>query len=172
MLPPQQKEVIRAIEQSRADALFSAREASQSEGAGDALKDTASQAKKSKGVFSALRSGASLALKHRQRIKEGDFSVFVIPFTFALAKDGLLDLVPILGKVIGIFVTAYLFIFLWGRGVWMWRIVRALLLLIDALVPFLSILPFSTFCVFVTYLHAKKDSEKAKTALQKLGMEF
>lgn len=152
------------IEQARSNALSMARESAYIK---KELEQNISNDKKLlKGRVSMLKSSISLALMHRRRIADGDFSVFIFPFAMALAKDGILDLIPFLGKFVGIFVTAYLFIFLFGRGTWKWKVVRSFLLLFDALIPFLSMLPFTTFCVFVTYHSAKKDAEESKKALQ------
>lgn len=123
---------------------------------GKALGKIANQ--RSSGVFSAIR----LSAKHRQAIKEGDFSVFFMPFTFALSKDFLFDLLPVIGMLFGAFITVYLFIFLWRRGTLKWKIIRSLLLLLDLFVPIVNFIPFTTFCVWIAYRHAQKDYELAR----------
>ena len=78
----------------------------------------------------ALKRAILAAADHRKRIKEGDFSVFLWPLVFAVAKDGLFDPLahlPFVGIIIVLAfsfpISVYLFIFMWGRGKWKVRIV-------------------------------------------------
>lgn len=120
------------------------------------------------GRLGQMRAAASLALKHRQAIKEGDLSAFIPAFAFAIAKDGFLDFVPIVGNILGLFITIYLFIFLFGRGKWRVRLVLMILSFIEV-IPAVNLIPFQTICVFYVYHQAKKDVDMAKTALASLN---
>lgn len=138
-------------------------------GLGSAAKDISAANASSR--FSIITSATKLALKHRQKIKQGDLSVFLLPFVFALAKDSILDLIPIFGQFFGLFITVYLFIFLWGKGRLKWRIVRSILLFLDMLVPLINIIPFTTFVVYITYKKAKKQAENSKETIRTIHRE-
>ncbi|QQS61776.1 MAG: hypothetical protein IPN70_02565 [Candidatus Moraniibacteriota bacterium] len=120
-----------------------------------------------------------LAREHREAIKYGDFSVFFLPFVLALGKDVPLDMlgnIPIFGQLItaipSFAITLYLFVFLFGHGLW-WRkrllraLLKILLFLLDYL-PFLNFLPWTTLGVFLIYRDAKKDKRVAEEAERKL----
>ncbi len=114
-----------------------------------------------------------LSRKHRRALKEGHFHVFFLAFVLALSKDGFFDLVgsfPLVGQVIvlipSLVVTTYLFFFLWGRGTWLIRIIRAFLLIIDWF-PIISLLPINLICVGWAYYQAKKDYRNAQSAEEK-----
>lgn len=162
-----QKIVDYRIQQARAEALGAERET--------ALSNTLHHAQEMSSLIKSKTSplakkAASLALKHRKKIEEGDLSVFQVAFTVALGKDGCLDFIPILGFFFGLPATIYLFIFLWGRGTWKWKIFRTFLLFFDLFTPFIKIIPITTFCVWITYHHAQQNAEKAKIELKKLGI--
>ncbi len=167
-----QQMVASRLQQARSDSLNASQESASQTGAVQAAEETATEVVKAgrKGPIAIAKAAATLAFRHRKKIRDGELGVFIVPLTFAISKDGVLDLIPIFGKVFGLFITFYLFVFLWGRGTWKWKVLRTILLLFDAFVPFLSILPFTTFCVAITYGHAKADAEKAKNELKRLGV--
>ncbi len=115
-----------------------------------------------------LKSATRLAFEHRKRVREGDFSVFLMPLAFAIVKDAIFDFIPIVGILFGFFITAYLFIFLWGRGKWKVRLVIFFLSFFDS-IPFVNFLPFQTLCVAYAYHVAKKDADRSKAALESLS---
>jgi len=127
-----------------------------------------------------------LAAEHRRAIKEGDFSVFFLAFSLALAQDGLLDLVaaiPIFGALVvavpSAGITVYLFVFLWGRGTMKFRAGKGFLkflirigLLTANWIPIVNLFPLVTFCVWWAYRDAKKEREKALAAERKAANEL
>lgn len=117
---------------------------------------------------SIIRSAAGLAVSHRKRVKEGDFSVFFLAFVLAGAKDGLLDMIPIVGAIPGLFITVYLVIFLWGKGTLKWRILWIFLLALDLIPIVVNLIPFSTFCVWIAYRHARRDAEESQGVLRNM----
>lgn len=133
-----------------------------------ALARTELMSKRGPSIRTAIRTAA----EHRRRIKEGDFSVFLIPLTFAIAKDGLLDLlahIPFFGFVIVLAfsfpISVYLFIFLWGRGKWKVRIVAFFLSFFE-FIPLISMIPWQTVMVAYAYYLAKKDASESVVALE------
>jgi hypothetical protein len=122
-----------------------------------------------RGKLNQVKSAVTLSLKHREAIKNGDFSVFIPALAFAIAKDGLFDFVPIIGNVLGLFISVYLFIFLFGKGTWKIRIVIFLLSLADV-IPAVNLIPMSTICVLYVYYKAKKYSIKVKEELAVAGI--
>ncbi|NCU41392.1 MAG: hypothetical protein EOM19_01545 [Candidatus Moranbacteria bacterium] len=109
----------------------------------------------------------TLSREHRKALKEGHFYVFFFAFALAFSKDGFLDLigsVPILGQILvlipSLAVTIYLFFFLWGRGTWIIRLIRIILLIMDWF-PIISLIPINIFCVAWAYYQAKKEYRKA-----------
>ncbi|MDP3957084.1 MAG: hypothetical protein Q8Q10_01090 [bacterium] len=112
-------------------------------------------------MYDQTKSAAKLALKDRQRIKEGDFSsILLYALPFALVKDGLFDFIPFVGTFFGIFISVYLFIFLWGKK-WKVRIVVFILSFLD-LIPGANLLPMTTIYVLYAYHRAKKDFEESE----------
>lgn len=112
-----------------------------------------------------------MALEHRKAIKEGDLSVFIPAFVFAIAKDGFLDLIPGLGQIFGFPVAVYLFIFLWGHGVWKMRIkTRIIIAILSALdfIPVVGMIPMSTMGVFYVYRQVSKKAFDARMQLKSL----
>lgn len=122
-----------------------------------------------RGKFGQVKGAVTLSLKHREAIKNGDFSVFIPALAFAIAKDGLFDFVPIVGNILGLFITVYLFIFLFGKGTWKIRIVIFLLSLVDV-IPAVNVIPMSTICVLYVYYKAKKHSVEVKEELAASGV--
>ena len=114
--------------------------------------------------YTDVKSAAKLAFQHRQAIKNGDFTPFIPALAMAIAKDGLFDMVPIIGNFLGLFITVYLFIFLWGKGKWKVRIVIFALSLFDV-IPAVNLVPFSTICVLYAFKQAKAAADEAKKAL-------
>jgi|GEM_PF-6608499 len=119
-----------------------------------------------------IRSAIRIAAEHRRRVKEGDFTIFLSPLVFAVAKDGLLDFlahIPFAGFIIVLGfsfpISVYLFIFMWGRGKWKIRIVAFILSLFEFL-PFISLIPWQTVAVGYAYHLAKKDAEESKKQLE------
>ncbi len=114
---------------------------------------------------------AQLALEHRKAIKVGDLSVFIPAFVFAIAKDGFLDMIPGIGQILGPPVAIYLFIFLWGHGVWkmriMTRIIVGILSLLD-FIPVVGMIPMSTLAVFYVYRQVNKRAFESKMALKEI----
>ncbi len=121
----------------------------------------------------AIKDASSLALRHRAAIKNGDLSPFIPAFAFALAKDSLIDMLTatILAAVVteffGLFISVYLFIFLWGKGKWKVRLVVFILGCFDS-IPAVSLIPFSTVCVAYAYWQAVKGADEAKIELAQL----
>lgn len=120
----------------------------------------------------AVRSAIRTAIDHRQRIKEGDFSVFLFPLALALSDDFMIDLFaafPVVGWAFGMFfgtfTTVYLFIFMWGRGrIWL-RIAFFFIALLD-LIPYIGLIPFNTVSVLFAYYLAKKDASESAASLE------
>lgn len=125
------------------------------------------------GGYDQIKAATKLALKHRKAIKEGNFTPFIPALAFALAKDGILDMLDILivTKLLGIFIAVYLFIFLWGRGTWKVRLVVFVLSCLD-FIPIIDMLPMSTVCVLYAYHHVKKKAKEAKKELNVLNASF
>ena len=115
-----------------------------------------------------LKSATRLALEHRKRVREGDFSAFLMPLAFAIAKDAIFDFIPLIGNLLGFFITVFLFIFLWGKGKWKVRLVIFFLSFFDS-IPFVNFLPFQTLCVAYAYYVAKKDADRSRVALESLN---
>lgn len=113
-----------------------------------------------------LKKAASLAAVDRKRIADGDFSVFLRPLAFAMAKDFIFDIIPIVGLIFGFFITVYLFIFMWGRGKWKLRIIFFIIGFLD-LLPFIKLIPFDTASVLYGYHLAKKDADASTGRLKK-----
>ena len=111
-----------------------------------------------------FKKAAKMALEDRQRVKNGDLTPFIFPLALALTKDGLFDIVPVVGKVFSICIAIYIFIFMWGRGKWKVRLVVFILSLLD-IIPFVDILPMETMAVLYGYYVARKDAIKAKKHL-------
>lgn len=118
-----------------------------------------------------VKAAALMALDHRKAIKAGDMSVFIPAFVFALAKDGFLDMIPGLGQVFGFPVAVYLFIFLWGHGVWKMRIktriIIGILSMLD-IIPVIGMIPMSTMAVFYVYRQVSKKAFEARMELKEL----
>jgi|GEM_PF-5381619 len=112
-----------------------------------------------------VKGAVKRALKDREAIRRGDFSPFIPALAMAVAKDGLLDFIPIVGNLLGLFISVYLFVFLWGKGKWKLRIIIFFLSLAD-IIPGISFLPFSTICVIYAFLRAKKRAGHAKIDLE------
>lgn len=115
----------------------------------------------------------TVSREHRRALKEGHFYVFFFAFALAFSKDGFLDLigsVPILGQFLvlipSLAVTTYLFFFLWGRGTWIIRLIRIILLFMDWF-PIISLVPINIFCVAWAYYQAKKEYRNALSAEKK-----
>jgi len=115
-----------------------------------------------------IKAATELALKHREAIEKGHFSPFIPALAMAIAKDCLFDIVPIIGNLLGLFITVYLFVFLWGKGIWKVRIVIFLLSLFD-IIPAVNLIPFSTICVLYAYSQAKKHATEAEENLKELN---
>lgn len=118
-----------------------------------------------------MKAAALMALDHRKAIKAGDMSVFIPAFVFAIAKDGFLDMIPGLGQIFGFPVAVYLFIFLWGHGVWKMRIktriIIGILSMLD-IIPVIGMIPMSTLGVFYVYRQVSKKAFEAKMELKEL----
>ena len=120
-----------------------------------------------KSAFERVKVAAMMALEHRKAIKEGDLSVFIPAFVFAIAKDGFLDLIPGLGQIFGFPVAVYLFIFCWGKGTWKIRMAIGIISMLD-LIPAIGMLPMSTISIFYIYHRANKKALDARTQLKDL----
>lgn len=125
-----------------------------------------------------VKRAASLAMKHRKRVKDGDFSVFLMPLSFAISKDFLFDVInaiPVigffLGGMLGLPITVYLFIFMWGRGKWKLRIIFFLISLFD-IIPGVGLIPFTTASVIYGYHLARKDADEAKDKIEKIKKAY
>lgn len=115
-----------------------------------------------------IKAATELALKHREAIENGRFSPFIPALAMAIAKDCLFDIVPVLGNLLGLFITVYLFVFLWGKGKWKVRIVIFLLSLFD-IIPAVNLIPFSTICVLYAYSQAKGHAKESEKKLAELN---
>lgn len=118
-------------------------------------------------AFQRAKGFALMALEHRNAIKQGDLSVFIPAFVFAIAKDGFLDLIPMLGQIFGFPVAVYLFIFCWGKGTWKVRIAIGIVSMLD-LIPAIGMLPMSTMSIFYIYHGANKRALDARVRLKAL----
>lgn len=124
-----------------------------------------------------VKEAALQALQARKAIKNGDFSPFIPALAFALAKDCLFDFladIPIAGLIpwfFSLFITVYLFVFLFGKGTWRIRVVIALLEFLDA-IPFIGNIPLSTICVLYVYHKAKKKADQAAKELPVLEAQM
>jgi hypothetical protein len=116
-----------------------------------------------------IKAATELALKHREEIEKGHFSPFIPALTMAIVKDGLLDMIPIIGNLFGLFIAVYLFIFLWGRGKWKVRLVIFFLSLFD-MIPAVNLIPFSTICVLYAYSQARGHAREAEKKLSELNV--
>ena len=111
-----------------------------------------------------------MALKARRAINDGQFTPFIPALAFALADDAIFDpilVIPIVGIAVALpslFITIYLFIFLFGRGTWKVRVIVFALQVVDWF-PILNLLPMSTVSVLYVYRQAKKKSDQAKKEL-------
>ncbi len=121
--------------------------------------------------YDVIKEAARMAFQARKAIKNGDFTPFIPALAFAIMKDGLLDFIPIVGNLLGLFITVYLFVFLWGKGKWKVRIVIFFLSLFDV-IPAVNLIPFSTICVLYAYYQAKKLADQARKELSEItGMQ-
>ncbi len=123
--------------------------------------------------FDTIREATILARKHRKDIANGDLAPFIPAFAFALAKDSLIDvltatiLAAVVTEFMGLFISVYLFIFLWGKGKWKVRLIIFILGCFDS-IPAVSLIPFSTVCVAYAYWQAIKGADLAKLELARL----
>jgi len=117
-----------------------------------------------------VKSAVKLALQHRKDIENGEFWPFIPALASAILKDGLFDAILIVGNIFGIFISVYLFVFLFGKGKWKVRIVLFFLSLFD-FIPAVNLLPFSTICVLYTFYEAKKRASEAEEKLKLLKEE-
>jgi|GEM_PF-5402199 len=116
------------------------------------------------------------AREHRRALKEGDFSVFFLPFALALTKDIPIDMIaslPLIGPLAmfipSVAIGVYLFVFLWGRGTILVRYLLRFLIFLDLIVPWL---PVSTFCVWWAYRDAKKKFREANAVQEVVSNEL
>ena len=111
-----------------------------------------------------------MAFQARKAIAGGDSWPFIPAFAFALAKDTLFDpltIIPIVGLIpmtFSLFISVYLFVFLWGKGKWKVRLVIFFLSLMDA-IPAVGLVPFSTICVWYASYQAKAAAKQAAKEL-------
>ncbi len=116
------------------------------------------------GKWEQIKKAASIAQEHRRRVKGGDLFIFLFPLAAAMAKDAFFDFIPVLGTIFGVFITVYLFIFMWGRGrIWL-RFVFFIIAVLD-LIPFINLIPFNTASVVYAFLRARKDAAQSQAAL-------
>lgn len=128
-----------------------------------------------RGTLGKVRSAGRLALEHRRRVAAGDVSVFLFPLAIAMAKDGIFDVlsnIPIAGLIISLAfsfpIAVYLFIFMWGRGKWKLRILMFFVTIFGNF-PVLSLVPFETLSVIYALHLARKEADKSKIELEKIG---
>lgn len=120
--------------------------------------------------WDAIKQGAKMAFKARRAINDGQFSPFIPALAFALADDAIFDpilTIPVVGLTVvlpSLFITIYLFIFLFGRGTWKVRLLVFALQIVDWF-PIISLLPMSTVSVLYVYHQAKKKADQAKKEL-------
>lgn len=126
-----------------------------------------------------------LALTSRKAVKEHQKHAWTMPFVVALAMDGIISIVsaaistvlpvPVFspGKLMLLCGWLYLFIFLWGtKAKLKVRLIMWACGLIEVLIPFISLLPFSTFAVYVAYRQSEKEYEKGKAYQEKFNKQF
>lgn len=141
----------------------------------DALKNKEIQKKsfshQRRNIPSSPWKSIQFAREHRRALKEGDFSVFFLPFALALTKDIPIDMIaslPLIGPLAMFIpstaIVVYLFVFLWGRGTIVMRYLLRSLIFLDLIFP---AFPITTFCVWWAYRDAKKKFREAN-AVQKV----
>lgn len=128
----------------------------------------------------AVAAARALAARLNREIEQGnDVAAFTIALFIALAKDGLdwvLDFIligeiPVVGQVPGIFATAFLYYFLWGKG-WLlkWRI-RAIFWIFGFFfdnLPLANNLPLSTLAVLWAWHNVRQRAAEAERELEGL----
>jgi hypothetical protein len=107
-----------------------------------------------------------LALEMRKKAKEGMDAPWVLAISLAIACD-LADLLPIAGWIISWIFRPFLFIFLFKTGRWKVKLLRALLMLFDA-IPFVNMLPWTTIAVIHAYKGAHKKLKEADKKIEEV----
>lgn len=114
--------------------------------------------------FGTMKDAAQLALRAREAVRNGDMTPFIPALVFALSKDLLFDIVPIVGKPFSVAIALYIFIFMWGRGKWKVRLTIFIFSFLG-IIPGIGLLPEATICVAYGYLQAKKHADQARREL-------
>ena len=122
----------------------------------------------------------SLAARLNQLIEDGhDVVAFGAMLCFAILKDFLdillafflIGSIPIIGAIPGMFLSALIFYFLWGKGYFLRGRIRAwrwvLGFFIDSL-PVFNALPINTLMVLYAWHIVRKRGGKARKALESL----
>ncbi len=113
-----------------------------------------------------------VAAKLNQLIAQGhDTIAFGIAIGLAILKDGV-DEIPIIGWFLGLFVSATLMYFLWGKGWFNQTKVKIILwgfgLFFDN-IPILSVIPISVLTILMAWHIVRKRAKKAEEDLAELG---
>jgi len=101
----------------------------------------------------ALYEGSKLAFKMRKAAANHEESPWIIALAFAIAVDAADSFQLMI--IILIFFRIFLFIFLWGKGTWFFRLIMFILLSLECF-PILNMLPMTTCCVLYAYAKSKK----------------
>lgn len=132
-------------------------------------------------IFSVEDLAQRVAAKLNQMIAQGrENTAFAIAIFLAILKDGLdigIDFfivgeIPIIGQLPGLFISATLMYFLWGKG-WFNRtkvkiILWGLGFLVDNLPFLINDLPMTTLTVFMAWHIIRKRARQAEKDLEKL----
>lgn len=129
-----------------------------------------------------LETAERVAIKLNKLIEQGhDTTAFGIAIILACLKDGVdigLDFIvvgeiPILGQLPGLFISAILMYFLWGKGWFNTTKVKILLwgvgLVFDNLPLLINDLPMTVLTVFMAWHVVRKRARKAEENMQELN---
>ena len=123
------------------------------------------------------------AVKLNKQIELGhETTAFTIAIVLAIFKDGALDIgldllggfgeIPILGQLPGLFVSAALFYFLWGKGWCNTTKVKAIIWILGIFIdnlPLANELPMTVLTVFMAWHVVHKKAGEAEEKLQTLN---
>jgi|SRR3989344_7324151 len=127
-----------------------------------------------------IDAAAKLAERLNKEIERGnDTAAFTIAIIFAASKDGLdivlgaalFGLIPFFGQIPGLFITAFLTFFLWGKG-WLLRTRIKVIwwvagFFIDNL-PAVNLLPIETIAVLYAWHNVRERKNIAEEKLKNL----
>ncbi len=122
-----------------------------------------------------------VAAKLNQLIAEGhDTTAFGIAIILAIIKDGLMDWaldfiivgeIPILGQLPGIFLSAVLFYFMYGKGMFRGKIFARITLffIADNLPFFINNAPITTLGVLYAWRNVRRKAREAEEHMKELS---